>query len=81
MRLTTRTGRMALVLAATTMSVSLAACGKYGKPKRSDEPAAASDGNTGAAASRSTPGAPANATGTQPVLRDETDPRLEGNRR
>jgi hypothetical protein len=74
-------GGMALVLAVTTMSVSLAACGKYGKPKRSVEPEAAGSGNTGTEASRSTPEAPANATGTQPAMRDETDPRLEGNRR
>ena len=85
MRLGTRSGQWALCLAAATMALSLAGCGKYGKPQRSTEPAAASEPGTaaagGAAATGTTTGAEGSGAATQPALRDETDPRLEGNRR
>lgn len=54
------------------------ACGKYGKPRRTTEeaPAATADAGATPSAGSTTP-----ASAPESTHRDETDPRVDGNRR
>ncbi len=74
-------GRVALGLTIVMLDLALAGCGKYGKPRRSDEAAAAGEAGPAATTSATTNPDPANGAVPESELRDETDPRLDGNRR